>query len=173
MKPAALFFMLLLISMMVMGKKTRAHAFDDYHWGSTPVQKIGQRRQGRFHKRPKDTRVYGWPRDDDYDDERGPKCLHSFVKVISTEHTTKENAMEAARKMWSFSTQWEHGSKWMQLELAEDYRDTCGQSNAMDTATGKLNEAVSQLAGREGVNVRCVIRARPCRVRLDKAEGHK
>ncbi len=109
----------------------------------------------------------------DEDEERGAKCLDEPVKVISTEHTSKENALEAAKKMWAFNVQWEKGSRFMSLDLASDYREYCGQSNAMDTASGKINEAVNQLAGREGVNVRCVIRARPCRAILEQAEGHR
>jgi len=125
---------------------------------------------GSKKKRP-DYRYYAPPRD--YEDDRGPICLYSTIKVVSTEHTSRENAMEAAKKMWAFNAQWEHGSRFMDITLATDYAEHCGPSNAMDTASGRINEAVNQLAGNAGVNVRCVIRARPCRARLEQAEGHR
>ncbi len=145
---------------------------DSYH---QPRRKA--RRTYRRHVDRDDIRLYRdidddriiWGRDDD----KRPVCVPAFVEVKSTEHTTPENAMDAAKKMWAASAQWDWGSKYMSLNLAKDYREFCGQSNAMDTASGRINEAVSQLAGKDGVNVRCVIRARPCRAILERAEGHQ
>jgi hypothetical protein len=105
--------------------------------------------------------------DVDDDGVRRPICVRDIIDVVSTEHTTPENAMEAARKMWAAKTQWVWGAQYMDLKLARELRDFCGPSNPMDTASGRINEAVSQLAGKEGVNVRCVIRARPCRATLE------
>lgn len=107
------------------------------------------------------------------DDDRRPVCVADYVKVVSTEHTTKDRAMENAKRMWAASAQWDWGSKYMDVSQASDYREWCGQSNAMDTASGRVNEAISQAVGKDGVNVRCIIRARPCRARLEEAEGHR
>ena len=143
-----------------------------YHHQKKPRRKV------RRSKPAPEIRYYAPPLDDDRmvwgrDDDKRPVCVPAFVEVKSTEHTTPENAMEAAKKMWAAAAQWDWGSKYMSLNLAKDYRFHCGQSDAMDTASGRLNEAVSQLAGKEGVNVRCVIRARPCRAILESAEGHQ
>ena len=113
-----------------------------------------------------------WTREDRDEDKR-PVCVADYVKVVSTEHTTKDRAMENAKRMWSAAAQWDWGSKYMAVEQASDYREWCGQSNAMDTASGRVNETVSHAVGKEGVNVRCIIRARPCRARLEEAEGHR
>ena len=147
---------------------------DSYH--SKPQAKH-TRKYRRAKPRP-DIRYYAPPLDDDRmvwgrDDDKRPVCVPAFVEVKSTEHTTSENAKEAAKKMWAASAQWDWGSKYMSLGLAKDYREYCGQSNAMDTASSRINEAVSQLAGKDGVNVRCVIRARPCRAILESVEGHR
>ena len=155
---------------------TSANATDGWDWGlgdSYHSQRVVYRRSAK-RRAPKHLfREPAWIIERDEDGDKRPVCLDSFVKVTSTEHTTSPTAMEAARKAWAWSTQWDWGSKYMDLKLAADYREFCGQSNAMDTATGRLNEAVSQIAGKEGVNVRCIIRARPCRAVLGPAEGLK
>jgi hypothetical protein len=135
------------------------------------------RRNYRAPRRPRKLNYYAPPLDDDpdtrwlRDDNPRPICVDRPLEVTSTEHTTPDNAMEAAQKLWAAAAQWREGSQYMDLQLAREYRYHCGQANAMDTATGKLNEAVSQLAGKAGVNVRCIIRARPCRAILERAEG--
>jgi hypothetical protein len=140
-----------------------------------PRRKV-RRRSSHRRKRPR-VNYYAPPIDGDpetywlRDDDRRPVCADTHVEVKSTEHTSPENAMEAARKLWAAAAQWDWGSKYMDLQLARDFRFHCGQSDAMDTASGKINEAVSQLAGKAGVNVRCIIRARPCRAILERAEG--
>lgn len=98
---------------------------------------------------------------------RRPICVPEIVEAIGSEHTTEETSMGAARKQWEWTTQWKWGSDYMALELAEDFRHRCGKSAAMDTFTGKLNEAVSTVVGKEGFNQRCIIRARPCRALLE------
>jgi hypothetical protein len=156
----------------------KAHATDCRSWPHSEWCAPAPRKKVRRAKPREDIRYYAPPLDDDRiiwgrDDDKRPVCVPAFVEVKSTEHTTSENAMDAAKKMWAASAQWDWGSKYMSLDLAKDYRQFCGQSNAMDTASGRINEAVSQLTGKEGVNVRCVIRARPCRAILESAEGHR
>jgi hypothetical protein len=136
-----------------------------------------QRRRSNYRAPRRKLNYYAPPLDDDpdtrwlRDDNPRPICVERPLEVTSTEHTTPDNALEAAQKLWAAAAQWREGSQYMSLELARDFRFHCGQANAMDTATGKLNEAVSQLAGKSGVNVRCIIRARPCRAILERAEG--
>jgi hypothetical protein len=172
------------LSFFVLGAiaaSNKAHA-TDWDWsignGSGYHHQKPRRKVRRHRPRQQELRYYAPPLDDDRmvwgrDDDKRPICVPSFVEVKSTEHTTADNAMEAAKKMWAAAAQWDWGSKYMELKLAKDYRQHCGQSNAMDTASGRINEAVSQLSGKEGVNVRCVIRARPCRAILESVEGHR
>lgn len=146
--------------------------YDPFSYHSTARRKVVYRKKARKH-RDEDRRYFNDP-DWRFDrDPEGARCLREPVKVISTEHTSKENALDAAKKMWAFNVQWEKGSRFMSLDLATDYAEYCGQSNAMDTASGRINEAVNSALGKDGVNMRCVIRARPCRAILEQAEGHR
>lgn len=162
MKPLAL----ILVLAFLIAPAQAQHCWDDI-FGYSCSSKRKVVRKKRYPK--KEVRQYRAP---DSGDSRRPVCVSDDVEVVSTEHTTQDNAMEAARKMWAFSTQWKWGSQYMALELADDFRSYCGQSNAMDTASGKLNEAMSSMVGKDGVNVRCIIRARPCRALL-KPERHR
>lgn len=167
-----LFLMLLTITCMLMAPH-KANAFDDdWDWslGTKQVHRINHRRH--HHHRDPGPRVYGWPREE-FDGNRRPICLDHFIDVVSTEHTSKENAMEAARKLWMAQTSWHEGAQYLDLELAKDYRVHCGPSNPMDTMSTRINQAVNEVIGREGQNVRCFIRARPCRAQLEKGETLK
>ena len=79
-------------------------------------------------------------------------------------------AMESAKKLWAATTQWNFGSKFMNLENAADEKVKCDQSNAMDTISGRLVEGAQKLVGNDGLNVRCVISARPCSAPLEHTE---
>lgn len=103
------------------------------------------------------------PELDREDRDSGALCLDKAIEVVSTEHTSEENAAEAARKLWMAKTQWLKGGQYMNLENANDVFWSCGPSNAHDTASGKLAEAASKLTGKDGQNVRCELWARPCK----------
>jgi hypothetical protein len=98
------------------------------------------------------------------------QCLDHPIMVLSTEHTEAALAMESAKKLWAATTQWIHGSRFMNLENAADEKVKCDQSNAMDTISGRLVEGAQKLVGNDGLNVRCVISARPCSAPLERAE---
>ena len=164
---AAIVTMLLMI-------KTPAHADGWAHcWDLGPCQQ--RARRARRRSKPKVEHYYAPPRweDVEIDPDRSPRCLDTFIDVTSTEHTNKDNGMEAARKMWMAKTQWHHGSKYMHPDLAQDFSAGCRKSNAMDTMSGRISETTNKLIGQEGQNMRCVILARPCRMVLEKVEGHK
>lgn len=103
-------------------------------------------------------------------DHSGWECIDKPVYVLSTEHTEVGLAMESAKKLWSATSQWNYGSRFMNLENAADERIKCDQSNAMDTISGRLVEGAQKLIGNDGQNVRCVIAARPCSAPLEDAE---
>ena len=98
------------------------------------------------------------------------QCLDHPVMVLSTEHTEAPLALESAKKLWAATVQWIHGSRYMNLENASDEKVKCDQSNAMDTISGRLVEGAQKLVGNDGLNVRCVISARPCSAPLERAE---
>lgn len=136
-----------------------------------------QRRRARRHRKPKpDVSYYAPPKWDELAEDDGnkrPVCATDTIEVISTEHTNEENAREAGRKMLMAAIQWRIGGAYMDLSLAEEFREHCGPSNAMDTMSSRISEATNKLIGQEGQNVRCIMRARPCRARLEKVEGHR
>ena len=159
----------ILLAALFMTPPIPAHADGDW-WDSSPRQ-VHRR---HYRRKPRAPAVAAWrEREEDFDRDRSPRCLSVFIDVTSTEHTNAENGMEAAKKMWMAKTQWHHGSKYMDVDNAGDYRAGCSKSNAMDTMSGRLSEATNKLIGQEGQNVRCVIVARPCRMQLEKQEGHK
>ena len=153
-----------------------AHADGWEHpWSLSPSYARPRKHRSKYRNKP-NVNYYAapkWVEEIEDDGNKRPICLRSYVKIVSTEHTNKANAMEAAKKMWAAAAQWEEGSQYMSLDLAEDYREHCGPSNAMDTMSGRISEATNKLIGQEGQNLRCVIRARPCRAVMQKAEGHK
>jgi len=111
-----------------------------------------------------------WPEDED-DGNKRPECTGRIIEIVSTEHTTTDNAMEAARKIWAAQVNWKEGAQYQNLKLARRKREGCGPSDPMDTFSGRLNEAVSGALGGTGQNVRCIIRAEPCREILQPMEG--
>jgi hypothetical protein len=143
--------------------------YDPFH--TTQRRKVVYRKKARRRPREEDLRYYAPP--EDYWDEPQVRCRPEKVEVVSTEHTNVDNAKEAGRKILMATIQWRYGGAYMDLTLAEDFREHCGPSNAMDTATGRLSEAANKLVGQDGQNVRCVIRARPCRAKLSTVEGHR
>ncbi len=141
---------------------------DGYFWDdSHHPRRVVHRRS----KKPA-LRYYAAPAEDEWN-EPSVRCIDKKVEVVSTEHTNVENAKEAGRKILMATIQWRYGGAYMNLDLAEDYREYCGPSSAMDTASGRISEAANKLVGQDGQNVRCVLRALPCRARLEKAEGHR
>ena len=150
-------------------------ALADGDWDWSMSTKQVRAAQPRRHKRryyrsvERKIAIPDWMSDDD--GNRRPVCLDKFFEIVSTEHTSKAIALEAAKKLLMAEIQWKEGAQYLDLTLAQDYREHCGPSNPMDTMSTRINEAVNQVIGREGQNVRCVIRARPCRARLEKAEG--
>lgn len=103
-----------------------------------------------------------------YSQEDRAQCLNATVDVLSTEHTSQDNAENAAEKLWMAKTQWDWGSKYMDLQNAADVRWRCSASNAHDTVAGKLSEGISKLQGKDGQNVRCSLFARPCRAVIER-----
>ncbi len=131
-----------------------------------------------------ETRVYSYVRRDDDDrragrEDRG-KCARDedshrpvWIDVLSTEHQSEENAREAARKAWMARAQWEVGGAYMNLDEAEGVRWRCGPSNAHDTASGRISEAVGTVTGKGGQNVRCALSARPCKGPRESDRGRR
>lgn len=108
----------------------------------------------------------------DYDgSDRRPICAPGIVEATGSEHTTADNSMDAVRKQWEWTAQWRYGSDYMDFNNAVEKLEGCGKSNAMDTVTNRVNEAVSSALGKDGFNQRCVLKARPCRVPLKPADG--
>jgi len=130
------------------------------------------------------TRVYSYVRRDDDDrragrEDRG-KCARDeeshrpvWIDVLSTEHQSEESAREAARKAWMARSQWEVGGAYMNLDEAEGVRWRCGPSNAHDTASGRISEAVGTVTGKGGQNVRCALSARPCKGPRESDRGRR
>lgn len=121
------------------------------------------------------TRVYSYiqrEREDERGDRRVDRgrCARDeethkpiWLEVLSTEHQSEEAAREAARKAWMARAQWDVGGAYMNLDEAQDVRWRCGPSNAHDTASGRISEAVGTVTGKGGQNVRCSVVARPCK----------
>lgn len=102
--------------------------------------------------------------DDRYRERDRAQCIPgAVIDVLSTEHTTEDNAREAAKKLWMAKVQWVHGGQFMDLDQAAEVRWMCGPSNAHDTFSGRIAEAAGTITGRGGQNVRCSLFARPCR----------
>lgn len=132
------------------------------------------RKAYRVYRRHREaTRVYAYERrrddDDDRRQDRRGLCLHTTVDVVSTEHTSEENAREAARKLMMAKVQWAYGGQYMNIDEAADVKWRCGPSNAHDTFSSRLSEAAGKLTGREGQNVRCALWIRPCRAERESA----
>jgi hypothetical protein len=142
------------------------------HWTGQYVYRyryVRQRVRNHVYHLP-EMRVYGYAkREDDRRVDRG-KCARDdenhreiWIEVLSTEHQSEENAREAARKAWMARAQWDVGGQYMNLDEAEGVKWRCGPSNAHDTASGRLSEAVGTVTGKGGQNVRCSVVARPCK----------
>ena len=144
--------------------------YDPFSYHSTARRKVVYRKRAR-RNRGEELRYYA-PVEPEWD-EPGVRCIDKKVEVVSTEHTSVDNAREAGKKILMATIQWRYGGAYMDLSLAEEFREHCGPSNAMDNLSGRISEGVNKLIGQEGQNVRCVMRARPCRARLEKAEGHR
>lgn len=135
------------------------------------------RRKVRKYKPRPEVRYYAPPLDDDRmvwgrDDNPRSRCTGRPIEIVSTEHTTRDNALEAGRKLWAAQANWKEGAQYQDLKVARDYREHCGPSDPMDTLSGRLNEAVNSALGKDGQNVRCIIRAEPCRAIMERVEGH-
>ena len=157
-----------------------AHAQDgysSYHWDWSLGSGDPHRRYHRSYRRHYYDRDVHYYRDPDetarrYEidarDER--HCLGHFEDAVSTEHTGAEEAMISATKLWAARVSFLWGGRFMNWENAEDKHVLCDQSNAMDTLTGRIIDNVQKLAGNEGKNQRCFIRAIPCSAPLERAE---
>ena len=165
-----------LVAAMMMTAPTRAHASD---WNRDEfVWDINRVRVTRHHHRPvRYYRAPEYPEDiarryeiEAHHNER--KCLDHFEDAVSTEHTGPEEAMISATKLWAARVSFLWGGRFMNWDNAEDKRVLCDQSNAMDTITGRIIDNVQKLAGNEGKNQRCFIRAIPCSAPLERAEEH-
>lgn len=123
------------------------------------------------------TRVFSYEKrrlDDDRDrDDPRRQCLNATLDVLSTEHSTEDNAREAARKLMMAKIQWTAGGQYMDLSNAADIRWRCSASNAHDTVSGRLSEATAKLTGREGQNVRCALWVKPCKAPKEKDRDEK
>jgi len=171
-----------LVVCLMLTVPNKAHAQDGYggiHWdwnlGTGDPHKRWRRHYQphvRYYREPEheEGRHYEIESRRDHDDYQ---CLDRPVFVLSTEHTEAPMAMESAKKLWAATTQWEFGSRFMDLENSADEKVKCGQSNAMDTISGRLIEGAQKLVGNDGNNVRCVISARPCSAPLERAEEGK
>ena len=165
------------IACLVYGRYTPAAAgsldcwgcWEDYHKPRPRKRKIITPRRAE----PRGYRDPVWEIEFDDDGVKRPQCVPEVIEAIGSEHTTADTSMEAARKQWEWTTQFKWGSDYMTLEIARDFRAKCTKSDAMETFTGKLNEQLSSAVGKEGYNQRCIIRARPCRAFLERAEGHR
>jgi hypothetical protein len=140
-------------------------------WGHCYVRRWRETQRFRNHVyHHPETRVRSYvKREDDRRIDRG-KCARDdethreiWIEVLSTEHQSEENAREAARKAWMARAQWDVGGTYMNLDEAEGVKWRCGPSNAHDTASGRISEAVGTVTGKGGQNVRCSVVARPCR----------
>lgn len=168
-------FVLTAVFMLWLAFNSSAKATDiDWNWElhgyrSTPVK--AKRRYAR--RQRESVRYYAAPEWDVDDGNRRPRCLDSVVEITSTEHQDQQKAMDVGRKMWSGTTQWKWGSQYMNINNATEMRAACDQTNDMASASGRVSEAAGTLTGKDGVNVRCVIRARPCRALLEPVEGQR
>jgi hypothetical protein len=107
------------------------------------------------------------------DGKRTPECQPFKVRTVSTEHQSCEAAIEAGRKHWSGTVQWEFGGQYMNLDNARQMQASCDQTNDMASASGALSSIGGQIQGKAGVNVRYEIVARPCRKLLAPVEGSR
>lgn len=159
-----------------------AHAQDgygSYHWDWDLGSGDPHKRWHRTYRRHVD--YYRAP--ERYDEERHyeieaehhgeRQCLDRHVEVVSTEHTGSggDAALISAHKLWSATTQWYFGSRFMNPDNAEDPKFVCDQSNAMDTLSGRLiDNAEKVLGNQDSANKRCVFRAIPCAQPMERAE---
>lgn len=147
----------------------------DWNWDvhTRPV-KAKKHYRKTYRREREDIRYYANPREYEItfedDGNKRPVCVPEIIEAIGSEHTTADNSMEAARKQWEWTVEWKWGSQYMTLELAREFRSHCGKSDAMETVTGRINAAVNEAIGKDGFNQRCVIRARPCRASMERAE---
>jgi hypothetical protein len=98
---------------------------------------------------------------DDNDRDRS-RCLSSIVYALSRHSTSEANAKSSAQERWMDLVQAARGGLYMNLQLAEDTRWRCFQSQAHSSFLGKAQELGSKIVGGEGHHMMCEVWARPC-----------
>jgi hypothetical protein len=146
--------------------KYRAYK-DDLYWG-------------RFHcggrYRPEGCAAWRWRRWQARErarwEEDGPgaACLTRLpaVRGTSGQHNTEAASKRDAVFRWMLEAQAEHGSVYMNFNLATRKVWQCFQSQAHDTLGGKIVAGAGKLIGGEGYQVVCRLWASPCRAPYER-----
>ena len=89
-------------------------------------------------------------------------------RVVGTEHATVEGALAAAKRAWASMVRWDHGEKYMNIDIANGYSQRCERSSTNETTAGRVAESI---AG--AFYSRCEVVASPCVARRVQPENDR
>jgi hypothetical protein len=104
---------------------------------------------------------------DDNDRDRS-RCLSNIVYALSRHSTSEANAKSSAQERWMDLVQASRGGVYMNLQLAQDTKWRCFQSQAHSSFLGKAQELGSKIVGGEGHHMMCEVWARPCAAPVER-----
>jgi hypothetical protein len=110
--------------------------------------------RGRFH--------------DDNERDR-QRCLPDTVYALSKHSSSEDNAKASAQERWMDLVQAVNGGLYMNLQLAQDAKWRCFQSQAHSSFLGKAQEIGSKIVGGQGHHMMCEVWARPCAAPVEDA----
>ncbi len=113
-------------------------------------------------------RYYNAPRDDErWERDERERCLDR-KRVVGSEHASVEGALNAAKRQWMSLVRWDHGEKFMNIDIAKDYRQRCERSSTNETIAGRAAEGLTG-----SFYTRCEVIAAPCVARRVNTEEDK